>query len=294
MTAADDYLGNLKSVISFRAEIENWVSRMASEGVIDAFVDEDAKCLTIRIHCTLKTPMHTKAVQRQIMGLVNSARLTVPRDSIKIRNMDTESLLHLVLATPPREGTRWLQQTKGTLDGLPLPEVVARYGVNIRMLETSILECRSRDDFRDASVELQTLHYLVHKCLVAKLGDLVRANSSIPGIQQDSELTQTIARDAVAAAAAASAAAANSTPAAPRTETEPIPKSPARVRRLDFTNDSTSQGTPTLDQRVLITAACIDSFSLPSQRPVLSCFHQAQVARQTVARSLWAQGTRNL
>jgi hypothetical protein len=99
-------------------------------------------------------------------------------ENLRISALNVEGIAGLVSLFPEPEPlpaeTRWLQLLKGTMNGLPLAEVVERYGVSIQAMERALRGCVKREEFKSASVESLVLHHLIHQRLGAlcRLGDM--------------------------------------------------------------------------------------------------------------------------
>ena len=152
-----------------------WVHDKAKEGIIDAIQSED-EC-SLKCAFLWKTPMYPSTIKRQVKFLVepfqNIACKALGKD-VKISAASLQELTDPSIAVLPTAGTRWLQLLKGTMNGLPLAEVVERYGVSIQAMERALRECVKREEFKSASVESLVLHHLIHQRLGAlcRLGDM--------------------------------------------------------------------------------------------------------------------------
>ena len=150
-----------------------WALSRAHESIIDAIPSKDQGSLQVTCSFIFKTPIHSFRIRTQILDM-EKARI----ENLRISALNVEDIAGLVSLFPEPEPlpaeTRWLQLLKGTMNGLPLAEVVERYGVSIQAMERALRGCVKREEFKSASVESLVLHHLIHQRLGAlcRLGDM--------------------------------------------------------------------------------------------------------------------------
>jgi hypothetical protein len=150
-----------------------WALSRAHESIIDAIPSKDQGSLQVTCSFIFKTPIHSFRIRTQILDM-EKARI----ENLRISALNVEGIAGLVSLFPEPEPlpaeTRWLQLLKGTMNGLPLAEVVERYGVSIQAMERALRGCVKREEFKSASVESLVLHHLIHQRLGAlcRLGDM--------------------------------------------------------------------------------------------------------------------------
>ena len=180
-------------MLKFKDELVEWFHDKAKEGIIDAIQSED-EC-SLKCAFLWKTPMYPSTIKRQVKFLVepfqNIACKALGKD-VKISAASLQELTDPSIAVLPTAGTRWLQLLKGTMNGLPLAEVVERYGVNIEGMQRALVECgMKREDFKNFSVESLVLHHQIHQrlrhLLHQSLGALCRPGDSDVCLGQPSE-----------------------------------------------------------------------------------------------------------
>ena len=192
-TSADKNSAIETSLKVFRNELVEQIRRKATEATIDVSeLEGQAYSFKFNVMCGLKNPAHDYVVRRMITNSLGTQKsfYTAANTKIKVNQTTLDAVRQSYESHPPGGSRRWLHHStvRSKAHDMPMAEFVEEFGKTVKREESNLLDCETRDQFKQDALAKQTLLHSVHQVLVAKFSGQQKAPKGMdPDVQTAAE-----------------------------------------------------------------------------------------------------------
>ena len=192
-TSADKNSAIETSLNVFRNDLVEQIRRKATEATIDVSeLEGQAYSFKFNVVCRLKNPAHDYVVRRMITNSLGTQEsfYTAANTKIKVNQTTLDAVRQSYESHPPGGSRRWLHLSivRSKAHDMQMAEFVEEFGKTVKREESNLLDCETRDQFKEDAWAKQTLLHSVHQVLVAKISGQQKAPEGM-----DPDVVQTAA-----------------------------------------------------------------------------------------------------